>query len=119
VEVKSQEFTFFVPLMSKKRPRIVFGKKAYMPKEYMEWRENLAALMKEQWTEEPLEKVLDIQFGFVGPARSDADNLIGAVFDTGNGIIWKDDRVKILPKGSWTWKKAKQKDSFIHLKVFY
>tara|TARA_Y100001972_G_C7527776_1_gene266065 strand:+ start:60 stop:419 length:360 start_codon:yes stop_codon:yes gene_type:complete len=119
VEVKSQEFTFFVPLMSKKRPRIVFGKKAYMPKAYMEWRKNLAALMKEQWTEEPLEKVLDIQFGFVGPARSDADNLIGAVFDTGNGIIWKDDRVKILPKGSWTWKKAKQKDSFIHLKVFY
>ena len=90
-----------------------------MPKEYMEWRENLAALMKEQWTEEPLEKVKDIQFGFVGPARSDADNLIGAVFDTGNGIIWKDDRVKILPKGSWTWKKAKQQDSFIHLKVFY
>tara|TARA_B100000700_G_scaffold92309_1_gene104247 strand:+ start:168 stop:509 length:342 start_codon:yes stop_codon:yes gene_type:complete len=112
------EFIFHVPLMSKKRPRFT-GKTAYMPKEYKEWKKNLAVQMKEWWTSEPLEKVERIHITFHGPARHDGDNLIGAVMDTANKIIWVDDRVKIIPNGCWSWKLGKQANSFIHLKVIW
>ena len=105
------EFTFYVPLKSKARPRFVKGSVPYMPKDYMEWKADLTAQMKEWWTAPPLEKVKQVTLHFGGPARHDGDNLCGAV--------WKDDRVSILPHGVWIWNKTKPKDSYIHLQVTY
>lgn len=113
------EFTFYVPLKSKARPRFVKGSVPYMPKDYMEWKADLTAQMKEWWTAPPLEKVKQVTLHFGGPARHDGDNLCGAVLDAGLGVIWKDDRVSILPHGVWIWNKTKPKDSYIHLQVTY
>ena len=117
------QFTFYVPLKSKERPR--FGVKngkpmpPYMSKEYKQSQADLKAQMREWWTAPPLERVKQVTLRFGGPARHDGDNLCGAVLDAGKGIIWTDDRVSIMPYGVWIWQKTKPKDSYIHLQVTY
>ena len=109
--------TFDVPLMSKARPRFAGGKVPYMPKEYMKWKKDLRALMAEWWTDPPLEHVERIDLIFKGPARHDLDNLMGAVLDAGNDLIWCSDRCNVIPNLFGSWTKTKPADSSIYLRV--
>ena len=86
-----------------------------MPKSYMAWKKNLRALMAEWWSVPPLENVPAIRLTFFGPARGDLDNLMGAVLDSGNGVIWIDDRVSVIEAIEGRFVKAKKSDSAIHL----
>lgn len=114
------EFLFRVPLMSKARPRTPrSGGRPYMPKAYMSWKEALRSLMAEWWTIPPLEKVSCLVLTFSGPARGDLDNMAGAVLDSGNGLIWVDDRVSVIPCIASRWNKCKQADSSIYMKVVW
>ncbi len=112
--------TLHLPLTSKARPRSFSGQKVpYMPAKYKKWKAEVRAQLAEWWTEPPLEKVKIVTLKFKGPARGDLDNLMGAILDTGNGLIWKDDRLSIISKLYGEFEKAKEADSQIELKVWY
>lgn len=95
------------------------GGPSYMPADYKKWIKELRAQMAEHWTEPPLHTVNVLWCKFYGPARSDLDNLLGAVMDAGNGLIWKDDRVSIIGRVEAEWEKAPPANSKILMKVFH
>lgn len=120
MRLKQAEFLFRVPLMSKARPRSLPGvSRPYMPPAYMKWKASLRGQMGEWWTLPPLTKVNALVITFHGPARGDLDNMAGAVLDAGNGLIWADDRVGILPTLALRWKKTKPDESSIYMKLFW
>jgi len=53
------------------------------------------------------------------PARADLDNLMGAILDCGNQLVWRDDRVSVISKIVGEHKKAKEKDSTIEIRIWY
>ena len=113
------EFHFHIALKPKARPRSAEGKRTYMPADYKKWIKEMRAQMAEHWTDHPLNKVNVLWVKFYGPARSDLDNLLGAVMDAGNGLIWRDDRVSIIARVEAEWEKVSPSDSSIQMKVFY
>ena len=113
-----REFSFNIPLKTKQRPRFA-ARNAYMDKPYKVWIQEMRALMAEHWTAPPLETVNVLWVQFHGPARGDLDNLLGAVMDAGNGLIWRDDRVSIIARVEAEWKHATTKQQSIQMKVFY
>jgi hypothetical protein len=46
-----------------------------------------------------------------GEGRLDADNGAGAALDCGNDLIWKDDRVSVIPVLLSEWHKAPKAES--------
>lgn len=115
-----RSITVRLPLMSKARPRSFSGQKVpYMPAAYKKWKAEMRAQLAEWWTDPPLEVVHVLSFRFTGPARADLDNLIGAVLDCGNKLIWVDDRVSVISKLTGQHIKAKEKDSSIELRIWY
>lgn len=118
--MRTADFELRVPLMSKARPRSApGGGRPYMPKAYMDWRANVRAILAEWWTIPPLPQVNCLCLVFRGPARGDLDNLAGAVLDAGNGLIWSDDRVGVMPVMALRWTKSKPADQSIYLKVIW
>lgn len=118
--MKTAEFRFRGPLMSKARPRSSpHGGRPYMPATYVNWKANLRGQMGEWWTLPPLATVNALILTFYGPARGDLDNLAGAVLDSGNALIWVDDRVNCIKCIAARWKKAKVADSEIYMKVVW
>ena len=106
--------------MSKPRPRVSVGRaRPYMDKVYTEWKQSVRAVMGEWWTHPPLTCISCLIFTFRGPARGDLDNRVGAVMDTGNGLIWKDDNVAIIPAIAARWIKAPIKESSVYIKVIW
>jgi Holliday junction resolvase RusA-like endonuclease len=90
-----------------------------MPKAYMSWKADVRAILAEWWTIPPLEDVRCLCLVFRGPARGDLDNLAGAVLDAGNGLIWRDDRVGVLPALALRWTKTPKADQSIYMKVIW
>lgn len=118
--MQKSELTLHVPLMSKARPRSFRGQTVpYMPPAYKKWKAAVRAQLAEWWVAEPLEEVLSIRMDFQGPARSDLDNLLGAVLDCGNELVWKDDRVSVIKSIVGTHEKAKESDQQIKLTLWY
>jgi Holliday junction resolvase RusA-like endonuclease len=76
-------------------------------------------VLGEWWTIEPLDEVRCLLLSFRGPARGDLDNLAGAVLDAGNGLIWRDDRVGVLPTLALRWTKTHKEDQSIYIKVIW
>ena len=79
----------------------------FMPKNYQLWRKKVAKQMKEQWTLPPIDTPIAVHISCAGAARGDVDNYMGAIFDTGNKIIWSDDRANIIQSASIDFTKAK------------
>lgn len=98
-------------LFSKARPRMTKSGHTYMPKEYKEAQRLMREQLREQWTIAPLECPVRIHLEMRGEGRGDPDNIIGAFLDAAVGIVFVDDRVKNLPKGSWEWIKTPKKES--------
>lgn len=116
--MRSADFELRVPLMSKARPRMVpGGGRPYMPASYMAWKKTVRALLGEWWTIPPLTDVRCLVLSFRGPARGDLDNLAGAVLDAGNGLVWADDRVGVMPTLALRFTKAKTPS--IYIKVIW
>lgn len=115
-----ESITIQLPLKSKARPRAFRGQAIpYMPPDYKKWKKDFRAQLAEWWVREPLEIVNVISFRFTGPARGDLDNLIGAVFDAGNGLVWVDDRVSVISKLSAEHIKAKAAQSSIEIRLWW
>lgn len=116
----ARRITLHVPLMSKARPRSFAGQKVpYMPAAYKKWKADVRAQLAEWWVEPPLETVNVLSLRFAGPARADLDNLMGAILDCGNQLVWRDDRVSVISKLVGEHKKAKEKDSTIEIRIWY
>jgi len=99
-----------MPLFSKARPRLG-PRGAFMPPAYKEKQRRMRVLIRDQWKQDPLEGPLRLEIECWGEGRVDADNMIGALMDAANGILWYDDRVSIIPEISVRWHKAKKQES--------
>ena len=73
--------------------------------------------MKEQWTLPPIDTPIAVHISCAGAARGDVDNYMGAIFDTGNKIIWSDDRANIIQSASIDFTKAKESESYIQIRI--
>ena len=106
--------------MSKPRPRATIKQaRPYMDAVYTNWKKDVRAHMGEWWTLPPLDHINCVCFHFRGPAQGDLDNRVGAVLDAGNGLIWKDDSVVIIPAMTARWTKEPAKTASIHIKLIY
>lgn len=90
-----------------------------MPAKYKKWKAEVRAQLAEWWTDPPLDRVEMVTLKFKGPARADLDNLMGAILDCGNQLIWKDDRVSVISKLYGQFEKRKEADSQIELTLRY
>lgn len=119
-KMQNARIVLHVPLMSKARPRSFSGQKIpYMPAKYKKWKAEVRAQLAEWWVAPPLDVVHVVSMRFSGPARGDLDNLMGAILDSGNDLIWKDDRVSVISRLYAVHTKAKEKDSQIEIKIWY
>ena len=115
-----RRITLHVPLVSKARPRAFSGQKVpYMPANYKKWKADVRAQLAEWWVEPPLEIVQVLTLKFRGPARADLDNLMGAILDCGNKLVWRDDRVSVISRLFGTHERAKAEESSIELRIWY
>ena len=106
--------------MSKPRPRATIKQsRPYMDKVYAEWKRQVRAVMGEWWVQPPLTQINCLIFTFRGPARGDLDNRVGAVLDAGNGLIWKDDNVTVIPAIAARWIKTPVKESSVYIKIIW
>lgn len=99
-----------MPLFSKARPRVT-AKGTFMPKEYQLKRKEMIRQLKEQWQGPPLEGPIRLELKVKGEGRADADNIIGALMDAANGLLWVDDRVSIIPQIEVCWDKVPKAES--------
>jgi Holliday junction resolvase RusA-like endonuclease len=88
-----------------------------MPKAYREKQKEMKRQLKEQWDGEPLEGPIYLELVLKGEGRADADNIIGALMDAANGLLWTDDRVTIIPRISVSWEKAPKADSLWRITI--
>jgi len=105
-----------MPLYSKARPRVT-SRGVFMPKAYREKQKEMKRQLKEQWDGEPLEGPIYLELVLKGEGRADADNIIGALMDAANGLLWTDDRVTIIPRISVSWEKAPKADSLWRITI--
>ena len=104
------ELTVEMALFSKARPRVT-SRGTFMPVEYKKKQKEMVRQLKEQWEGPPLEGPLRLELRIKGEGRADADNIIGALMDAANGLLWVDDRVSIIPQIEVMWEKAPKADS--------
>ena len=97
-------------LFSKARPRVT-KHGTFMPVAYKKNQKELLEKIKEQYDGPPLEGPLRVEVDLYGEGRADIDNVIGALFDTANKVLWTDDRISIIPELSVRWTKAKKEHS--------
>ena len=120
IRMVARRITLHVPLMSKARPRSFSGQKVpYMPAAYKKWKADVRAQLAEWWVDPPLETVNVLSLRFAGPARADLDNLMGAILDCGNQLVWRDDRVSVISRLIGEHKKAKAEESTIEIRIWY
>ena len=106
-----------MPLFSKARPRVTV-KGTFMPKEYKVKQKEMLRQVKEQWPWPPLQGPIRVEIDIAGEGRADGDNIIGALFDSLNKVVWADDRVTIIPELEVKWKKASRADSLWVVRLY-
>ena len=111
------ELKIELPLYSKARPRVT-SRGAFMPKAYRDKQKEMVRQIREQFTESPLEGPLRVEIEIRGEGRADGDNIIGALFDAANKVLWVDDRVTIIPELEVKWSKASKADSVWVVRIY-
>ena len=104
------ELVVNMPLFSKARPRVT-SRGTFMPAEYKRKQKEMLRQIQEQWPFPPCEGPIRVEIDVYGEGRADGDNIIGALFDSVNKVLWVDDRVSIIPQLEVKWVKAKKADS--------
>jgi len=111
------ELRIHQPIFSKARPRVTRNG-VFMPKAYQDKRKAMLASIKEQYTGDPLEGPLRVEVNVKGEGRADGDNIVGALFDCANGVLWKDDRISIIPQLEVRWTKAPKAESLWIIRIY-
>lgn len=88
----------------KARPRVT-ARGTFMPPGYMDWKQETAILLRKAHKAPPLEGILEVRVWIAATKkpRGDVDNLLGAVLDAGNGVVWVDDRTIGSAACSWVF----------------
>ena len=79
------------------RPRVT-ARGTFLPKRSQQFREDFQILLRASFHEQPLTAPLSVTLHFYKPLKTtapnfgDIDNLVKAVLDACNGILWLDDR---------------------------
>lgn len=89
-----------------------------MPVEYKRKQAEMLRQVKEQWPFPPLEGPIRVEIDIQGEGRADGDNIIGALFDSVNKVLWVDDRVSIIPQLEVRWTKAKKSESRWIIRIY-
>ena len=82
-----------------------------MPADYKRKQKAMLEEIKDQYDLPPMTGPIRLEVDVKGEGRGDADNIIGALLDTCNGVLWVDDRVGIIPEIQIRWKKAPKNES--------
>lgn len=88
-----------------------------MPVSYRKNQKELLEKIKEQYDGPPLQGPLRVEIELHGEGRADIDNVVGALFDTANKVLWEDDRISIISELSVRWTKCKKEHSAWYVKV--
>ena len=89
-----------------------------MPAAYKKNQKELLAKIREQYDGPPLEGPLRVEIELRGEGRGDIDNIVGALFDTVNKVLWIDDRVSIISELDVKWIKAKKESSSWTIRIY-
>jgi Holliday junction resolvase RusA-like endonuclease len=111
------ELTIHMVLFSKARPRVT-SRGAFMPKEYQAKRKEMLRQIQEQYQGPPMEGPIRLEIDVFGEGRADADNIIGALMDAANKVLWVDDRVSIIPEIQVKWTKAQRGNSKWVIRIY-
>ena len=82
-----------------------------MPIEYKRKQEAMREEVLNQYDLPPMTGPIRLEVDVKGEGRGDADNIIGALLDTCNGVLWVDDRVSVIPEIQIRWQKAPKNES--------
>lgn len=119
-EISSPDYILVIkrPLFSKARPRLTRTGHAFMPPAYKLAQSEMRKQIRAQWNKGPLEGPISLSIYVKGEGRGDTDNIAGAFMDAGQGILWTDDRVTVIPRLTIEWQKATKADSVwvIHIR---
>jgi len=88
-----------------------------MPVAYRKNQKELLEKIREQYDGPPLEGPLRVEMELYGEGRADIDNVVGALFDTANKVLWTDDRISIIPELSVRWTKCKKEQSMWIIRI--
>ena len=92
----------------------------------MEWKNTTRDHLKQLWVDFdlPTLELFEMEVEAHGPGRCDADNLLGALLDsgipdkkTGWAGAWKDDRVTVIPFVSLRWIRSKEQFWVVRLRI--
>ena len=105
-----------IKLMSKARPRVTRNG-TFMPKNYQLWRKEVAKQMKEQG----LCRLSTLRLRCISRVLVRQEVMSITIWvhllDTGNKIIWSDDRANIIQSASIDFTKAKESESYIQIRI--
>lgn len=108
-----------LPLQPKERPRQGQGRSFTSPK-YRQWLTDAQEALRAQWRgRPPLEHAL-FSIEFHGHARSDVDNLEGAVLDAAvKAGVLRDDRCSRLPLHLSYWQASSNPMTYLYLRPWW
>jgi Holliday junction resolvase RusA-like endonuclease len=114
-----------LPMAFKQRPRMTKSGHAYMATSYKSARQEFRSSLRAQWSRPILQGPVGLYLKVRGEARGDADNLAGFFMDAAGplktqneaGILWEDDRLKVIPLLIVDWAPAPKKDSMWEARI--
>lgn len=113
-----------LPLQPKERPRAAANPRGgrplvYTSPNYRKWLKEAEKQLSEQWTAPPLAGAL-AAFEFHGSARSDLDNLEGAVLDAAvKAGVFANDRVTVMPAHISIWQASPTPEIFLYVRPWW
>ena len=109
-------YRYYVAAEPKRRHRQTNGR-AYPDPKGVAYEQMLGFLMRHERKGPMLECFVGVQALFVTESKGDLDNLLKAVLDAGNGILWKDDR-QIVEANAFKRKPTEGEPEFVELQVW-
>lgn len=103
-------------VVPKKRPRVT-SRGTYMPPGYKDWQQETALLLRREWQDQPLAGHVAVAVTIYSRTkpRGDLDNLLGAILDAANGVLWGDDRQ--VTACACRWQQVADKTSMVRVEV--
>lgn len=108
-----------LPLQPKERPRQGRGRSFTSP-QYRQWLSDAREALQAQWNGRPPLEHAMLALEFHGHARSDVDNLEGAVLDAAvKAAVIRDDRCSRLPGNLSYWQPSTEPVTFLYLRPWW
>jgi hypothetical protein len=114
-----QRLRLDLPLQPKERPRQGQGRSFTSPR-YRQWQQAAQEALRGQWGDRETLQYALFGIEFHGHARSDVDNLEGAVLDAAvKAGVFRDDRCSRLPAHLSYWQPAAQPVAILYVRPWW